>query len=205
VELKLIGEKGAAGTIEAPDAVFGRRYNEALVHQLVVAYQANARLGTRMQKDRGDVRHSTKKPWRQKGTGRARAGMTSSPLWRGGGKIFPNTPDENFSQKVNRRMFRAGMAAILSQLAREDRLRVVEELKLDAPKTKALAQKMKAMGVGGALVITEEPDRNLTLSSRNLATVRVIAARQANPEVLVRYPTVLLTKSAVARLGEMYK
>ena len=205
MELKLIGEKGAAGTIEAPDAVFGRRYNEALVHQLVVAYQANARLGTRMQKDRGDVRHSTKKPWRQKGTGRARAGMTSSPLWRGGGKIFPNTPDENFSQKVNRRMFRAGMAAILSQLAREDRLRVVEELKLDAPKTKALAQKMKAMGVGGALVITEEPDRNLTLSSRNLATVRVIAARQANPEVLVRYPTVLLTKSAVARLGEMYK
>ena len=205
MELKLIGEKGAAGTVQAPDAVFGRRYNEALVHQLVVAYQANARLGTRMQKDRGDVRHSTKKPWRQKGTGRARAGMTSSPLWRGGGKIFPNTPDENFSQKVNRRMFRAGMAAILSQLAREDRLRVVEELKLDAPKTKALAQKMKAMGVGEALVITEEPDHNLTLSSRNLATIQVIAARQANPEVLVRYPTVLLTKSAVVRLGEMYK
>ena len=110
----------------------------------MVAYQANARLGTRKQKDRGEVNHSTKKPWRQKGTGRARAGMTSSPLWRGGGKIFPNRPDENFSQKVNRKMYRAGMASILSQLAREDRIRVVDEFTLDAPKTKLLAQKVKA-------------------------------------------------------------
>jgi large subunit ribosomal protein L4 len=209
MELKLIndrgGDKGTAGTVAAKDEIFGRDFNEALVHQLVVAYAANARLGTRKQKDRGDVRHSTKKPWRQKGTGRARAGMTSSPLWRGGGKIFPNTPDENFSQKVNRKMYRAGMASILSQLAREDRIRVVDEFKVEHPKTKLLAQKVKSMGFDEVLVITDEVDSNLTLSSRNLPNVEIIAAQQTNPVALVRYPTVLLTKRAVAKLEEMFK
>jgi len=205
MELKLINDKGAAGTVAAKDEIFGRDFNEALIHQLVVAYEANARLGTRKQKDRGEVRHSTKKPWRQKGTGRARAGMTSSPLWRGGGKIFPNTPEENFSQKVNRRMYRAGMASILSQLAREDRIRVVDEFKLEHPKTKLLAQKVKAMGFDEVLVITDEMDSNLSLSSRNLHNVEVIAVQQANPVALVRYPNVLLTKKAVARLEEMFK
>ena len=205
MELKLINDKGAAGTIAAKDEIFARDFNEALIHQLVVAYEANARLGTRKQKDRGEVRHSTKKPWRQKGTGRARAGMTSSPLWRGGGKIFPNTPDENFSQKVNRRMYRAGMASILSQLAREDRIRVVDEFKIEHPKTKLLAQKVKSMGFDEVLVITDEMDNNLTLSSRNLHHVRVIAAQHANPVALVRYPTILLTKKAVAKLEEMFK
>ena len=205
MELKLINDKGAAGTVAAKDEIFARDFNEALIHQLVVAYEANARLGTRKQKDRGEVRHSTKKPWRQKGTGRARAGMTSSPLWRGGGKIFPNTPEENFSQKVNRRMYRAGMASILSQLAREDRIRVVDEFKLEHPKTKLLAQKVKAMGFDEVLVITDEMDSNLTLSSRNLHNVEVIAVRQANPVALVRYPNVLLTKKAVARFEEMFK
>ena len=189
----------------AKDEIFARDFNEALIHQLVVAYEANARLGTRKQKDRGEVRHSTKKPWRQKGTGRARAGMTSSPLWRGGGKIFPNTPDENFSQKVNRKMYRAGMASILSQLAREDRIRVVDEFKVEQPKTKLLAQKVKSMGFDEVLVITDEVDNNLTLSSRNLHNVQVIAAQQANPVALVRYPNVLLTKKAVAKLEEMFK
>jgi large subunit ribosomal protein L4 len=205
MELKLINDKGAAGTVAAKDEIFGRDFNEALVHQLVVAYAANARLGTRKQKDRGEVRHSTKKPWRQKGTGRARAGMTSSPLWRGGGKIFPNTPDENFSQKVNRRMYRAGMASILSQLAREDRIRVVDEFKVAQPKTKLLAQKVKSMGFDEVLVITDEMDSNLSLSSRNLHNVEVIAAQQANPMALVRYPNLLLTKKAVAKLEEMFK
>jgi large subunit ribosomal protein L4 len=205
MELKLINDKGAAGTVAAKDEIFARDFNEALIHQLVVAYEANARLGTRKQKDRGEVRHSTKKPWRQKGTGRARAGMTSSPLWRGGGKVFPNTPDENFSQKVNRRMYRAGMASILSQLAREDRIRVVDEFKVEHPKTKLLAQKVKSMGFDEVLVITDEVDNNLTLSSRNLHNVRVISAQQANPVALVRYPTVLLTKKAVAKLEEMFK
>src|SRR5919198_2961335 len=152
MELKMVGNNG---TVSAQDAIFGREFNQSLVHQLVVAYQANARLGTRAQKDRGAVNHSTKKPWRQKGTGRARAGMTSSPLWRGGGKIFPNSPDENFSHKVNRKMYRAGLCSILSQLAREDRIRVVEEFTVDAPKTKALVQKVKAMGFENeVLVIT---------------------------------------------------
>jgi large subunit ribosomal protein L4 len=205
MDLKLINDKGATGTMPAKDEIFGRDFNEALVHQLVVAYAANARLATSKQKDRGEVRHSTKKPWRQKGTGRARAGMTSSPLWRGGGKIFPNTAQENYAQKVNRKMYRAGMASILSQLAREDRIRVVDEFKVPQPKTKLLAQKVKSMGLSEVLVITDEIDSNLKLSSRNLPNVEVIAARQANPVALVRYPTVLLTRGALARLEEMFK
>ena len=202
MELKLIGDNS---TLQAKDEVFARDFNEALVHQLVVAFQANARIGSRAQKDRGAVNHSTKKPWRQKGTGRARAGMTSSPLWRGGGKIFPNSPDENFSHKLNRKMYRAGMAAILSQLAREDRIRVVEEFKVEGPKTKLLAQKVKAMGFDEVLLITDEVDQNLLLSSRNLANVQVMTVRNASPVALVRSPRVLLTKSAVARLEELLK
>jgi large subunit ribosomal protein L4 len=206
MELKIVGAEGKnGGTLNATDAIFGREFNESLVHQLVVAYQANARRGTRAQKDRGAVSHSTKKPWRQKGTGRARAGMTSSPLWRGGGKIFPNSPDENFSQKVNRRMYRAGLCSILSQLAREDRLRVVDEFRVDQPKTKLLAQKVKSMGFEQVLVLTDEVDENLMLSSRNLPNVQVLAVRHANPVALVHSDKVLLTKAAVAKLEEMLK
>jgi large subunit ribosomal protein L4 len=202
MELKMVGNGGA---VQAKDDVFARDFNQALVHQLVIAFQANARIGSRAQKDRGEVNHSTKKPWRQKGTGRARAGMTSSPLWRGGGKIFPNRPDENFSHKLNRKMYRAGMASILSQLAREDRIRVVEEFKVDQPKTKTLAQKVKAMGFDEVLVLTDEIDRNLQLSARNLANVQVMSVRNANPVALVRSPQVLLTRGAVARLEELLK
>jgi large subunit ribosomal protein L4 len=207
MELKMIGKEGGKGdaAVQVKDEVFARDFNEALVHQLVVAYQANARIGSRAQKDRGEVNHSTKKPWRQKGTGRARAGMTSSPLWRGGGKIFPNRTDENFSHKVNRKMYRAGLASILSQLAREDRIRVVDEFKVDAPKTKLLAQKVKAMGFDEVLVLTEEVDQNLLLSSRNLENVQVMSVRNANPVALVRSTKVLLTKGAVARLEELLK
>jgi large subunit ribosomal protein L4 len=201
MELKMVG----SGTVQAPDAVFARDFNESLVHQLVVAFQANARIGSRAQKDRGAVSHSTKTPWRQKGTGRARAGMTSSPLWRGGGKIFPNSPKENFSHKVNRKMYRAGMSSILSQLAREDRLRVVDQFTVDAPKTKLLAQKVKSMGFEDVLVITDELDENLMLSARNLRNVLVMSARNANPVALVRFSNVVLTKSAVARLEELLK
>ena len=206
MELKVLNDQGqSAGTVAAVDTVFGRDFNEPLVHQVVVAYQANARVGSRAQKDRGAVRHSTKKPWRQKGTGRARAGMTSSPLWRGGGKIFPNSPDENFSHKVNRKMYRAGMAAILSQLAREDRLRVVDSFTVDAPKTKLLAQKVKSMGFEELLVITDQMDENLMLSARNLRNVFVMPAGNANPVALVRFPNVVITKGAVARLEELLK
>ena len=205
MELKMINDKGAAGTFDAPDALFARDFNQDLVHQIVVAFQANARIGSRAQKDRSAVRHSTKKPWRQKGTGRARAGMTSSPLWRGGGKIFPNSPDENFSQKVNRKMYRAGMASILSQLAREDRIRVVDSFKMEQPKTKLLAQKVKSMGFDEVLLITDEIDENLLLSSRNLRNIEVMAAKNANPVALVHFTNVLLTRGAVAKLEELLK
>jgi large subunit ribosomal protein L4 len=205
MELKMMNDKGGAGTFKASDEVFARDFNQALVHQIVVAFQANARIGSRAQKDRGAVSHSTKKPWRQKGTGRARAGMTSSPLWRGGGKIFPNSPDENFSHKVNRKMYRAGIASILSQLAREDRIRVVEKFSVDQPKTKLLAQKVKSMGLEGVLVITDAVDENLMLSSRNLANVEVLDVKHANPVSLVRHAHVVLTKGAIAKLEEMLK
>ena len=204
MELKLLNESGQqAAMLQASDALFGRDYNEALVHQVVVAYQANARAGNRAQKDRSAVRHSTKKPWRQKGTGRARAGMTSSPLWRGGGRIFPNSPDENFGHKVNRKMYRAGIAAILSQLARENRLAVVENFSVEAPKTKLLAQKIKSMGFASLLVITDELDENLYLSSRNLPNVLVLEVHEADPLSLIRFKNVVLTKSAVAKMEEM--
>jgi large subunit ribosomal protein L4 len=203
MELKVINDKGEVlAPVAASEALFGRAFNEALVHQIVVAYHANGRAGTRAQKDRGEVKHTTKKPWRQKGTGRARAGMTSSPLWRGGGKIFPNSPDENFSQKVNRKMYRAGMASILSQLVREERLAVVDALTVEQPKTKLLTQKLKAMGLTEVLIITDQPDENLYLSSRNLPNVLVLEARHADPVSLVRFPKVLLTRGAVKHLEE---
>jgi large subunit ribosomal protein L4 len=210
MQLELLNEQGqATAKVEAPDTVFARDYNEALVHQIVVAFQANARQGTRAQLDRGEVKHSTKKPFRQKGTGRARAGMTSSPLWRGGGRIFPNRPDENFSHKVNKKMYRAGMASILSQLARDGRLAVVEALTIDAPKTKLLASKFKAMGLGtdnknSVMVISDNIDDNLALASRNLANVLVVEPRYADPLSLVFFKKVLVTKGAIEQLKEMF-
>ncbi len=205
MQLELLNDQGqATSKFEAPETVFGREYNEDLVHQIVVAYQANARQGTRAQKDREQVKHSTKKPFKQKGTGRARAGMTSSPLWRGGGRIFPNMPNENFTQKINKKMYRAGMAAILSQLVREGRLAVVESLKVESPKTKALAAKFKAMNLDSVLVIADEVDENLYLASRNLMNVLVVEPRYADPLSLVHYRKVLVTKAAMDQLKEMF-
>ena len=203
MELKVINDKGEKqASVAASETLFGRDYNEALVHQVVIAYQANGRQGTRKQKTRAEVRHSTKKPWRQKGTGRARAGMTSSPLWRGGGRTFPNKPDENFTQKLNRKMYRAGMASILSQLVREERLVVVDAFTLDGPKTKSLAQKLKNMKLDDVLIITDSLDDNLYLSSRNLANVQVLEARHADPVSLVHATQVLITRGAVKHLEE---
>ena len=204
MELKLLNDQGqAASNVAAPDTIFGRDYNEALIHQVVVAYQANARSGNRKQKDREEVHHTTKKPWRQKGTGRARAGMSSSPLWRGGGRIFPNSPDENFSHKVNKKMYRAGVCSILSQLAREGRLSIVENFSVDAPKTKLLSEKLKVMGLDSVLVITDALDENLLLASRNLPNVLVVEPRQADPVSLVFYKKVLITKQALAQIEEL--
>jgi large subunit ribosomal protein L4 len=206
MELKVINEQGQeAAKLQASDVLFGREFNEALVHQIVVAYQANARSGNRQQKDRSEVRHTTTKPWRQKGTGRARSGSNGSPLWRGGGRIFPNSPEENFTQKINRKMFRAGMAAILSELARQERLVVVDDFAVDTPKTKVFAQKLTGMGLDGSiLVVTDQLTENLYLSSRNLPNVLVLEAQEADPVSLVRFGKVLVTKSAVAKFEEMW-
>jgi len=204
MELKLLNDQGqSSATVTAPDTVFGREYNEALIHQIVVAYQANARSGNRAQKDREQVKHTTKKPWRQKGTGRARAGMSSSPLWRGGGRIFPNSPDENFSQKVNKKMHRAGIRSILSQLAREDRISIVDGFTLAEPKTKLAADKLKAMGLESVLIITDSVDENLYLATRNLPHVAVVETRYADPLSLIHYKNVLITKNAIAQFEEL--
>jgi large subunit ribosomal protein L4 len=205
MQVELLNDQGLASSkVDVPDTVFGREYNESLVHQVVVAFQANARQGTRAQKDREQVHHSTKKPFKQKGTGRARAGMTSSPLWRGGGRIFPNMPDENFTQKINKKMYRAGMASIFSQLAREGRLAVVDSLTVDSPKTKVLADKFKAMNLKSVLVIADEVDENLYLASRNLANILIVEPRYADPVSLVHYKKILVTKAAMDKLKEMF-
>ncbi|MDO4696553.1 MAG: 50S ribosomal protein L4 [Neisseria sp.] len=205
MELKVINAQGqVAGSVQASDALFAREYNEALVHQLVTAFLANARSGNRAQLTRAEVKHSTKKPWRQKGTGRARSGMTSSPLWRSGGRAFPNKPDENFTQKVNRKMYRAGMAAILSQLVRDERLFVVEELSVVTPKTKVFAEQVKNMGLEQVLFVTKQLDENVYLSSRNLPNVLVLEAQQIDPYSLLRYKKVVMTKEAVAQLEEQW-
>jgi large subunit ribosomal protein L4 len=204
MDIKLLADNGtSAETFSAPDTVFARDYNEALIHQVVIAYQANARSGNRQQKDRSEVRHSTKKPFKQKGTGRARAGMTSSPLWRGGGKVFPNSPEENFSQKVNKKMYRAGIRSILSQLARENRISIVDDFTLEAPKTKLAADKLRSLGLESVLIITDAVDENVYLATRNLPNVAVIETRYADPLSLIHYKNVLITKPAIAQLEEM--
>lgn len=204
MELKIINDKGkATSSVKASDELFGRDYNEPLVHQVVTAYMANARKGTRAQKARSDMKRSHRKPWRQKGTGRARAGFAGSPIWRGGAKIFPSSPSENFSHKVNRKMFRAGMASILSQLVREGRLAVVDGFTVDAPKTKLLDQKVKGMGMNSVLIITEAPDENLYLSSRNLPNVNVVQPGQADPVSLLQFDSTIITKGAVSKIEEI--
>lgn len=204
MELTLINDSGqSAGKVEAADVIFNRDFNEPLVHQVVVAYQANARSANRAQKDRSEVNKSTRKPWRQKGTGRARVGRASSPLWRGGGKIFPNSPEENYSHKLNKKMYRAGVRSILSQLAREDRLVVVESFSVEAPKTKLVADKLKQMGMDSVLLITEAFDETLYLASRNLQSIAVIEPEAADPLSLIYFDKVVITRAALGRFEEM--
>lgn len=205
MELNVLNEQGQeSAKLAASDTVFGREYNEALVHQLVVAYQANARQGTRAQLNRRDVHHTTKKPWRQKGTRRARSGMSSSPLWRGGGRTFPNTPDENFTQKINKKAYRAAMQTIFSKLAADGRLVVIDSISAETPKTKDFAAKLKALGaVEHVMVITAEVSDNLYLASRNLKNVLVVEPRYADPLSLIYYKKIVVTKDAVAKIEEM--
>ena len=203
MELKILnGSNEAAGSIQVSDALFARDYNESFIHQLVVSFMANARSGTRAQKARGDLTRSGRKPWKQKGTGRARAGSASSPIWRGGGKAFPSSPDENFSQKINRKMYLAGISSIWSQLVREDRLIVIDSFAVDAPKTKLLSAKMKELGLASALIVTNDPDENLYLAARNLHYVDVLTPGQADPVSLLHFEKVVITKDAIAHLEE---
>lgn len=204
MELKLINEANdKVSTINASDVLFSREYNESLVHQLVKSYLANGRSASRAQKDRSEVQKSTKKPWKQKGTGRARAGTAASPLWRGGGQIFPNRADESFAHKVNRKMYRAGMCTILSQLVRDDRLVAIETMTVDEPKTKALSDRLKKLGMSNVMIITGEMDSNFHLSSRNIPNVKVVEAHSADPVNLLRFDKILLTKSGIEKFEEL--
>ena len=208
MELNVINNQGQqAQKLNVNDELFARAYNEALVHQVVVAYQANARFATRKQKTRAEVRHTTTKPWRQKGTGRARAGSNGSPLWRGGGRIFPNTPNENFTQKVNRKMYRSAISVMLSELIRQQRVVVIdnfEENFFDSPKTKSFIEKFKAMNLSteNTLVITDNLTENLYLSSRNLPTLLVLEAQEINPMVLIKFDKLVVTRQALSQIEE---
>ena len=207
MEFKILDNQGKVSkkTLTASDAIFGEDFNEALIHKLVVSYMSNARSGTRSQKTRAEVKHSTRKPYRQKGTGNARAGMTSSPVWRGGGRAFPNRTDENFVKKINKKAYRVGMKSILSELVRQDRLSIVEEFKVQAPKTKDFVAKMKSLGVTDrVLILVDSFDENLYLASRNLPHILVIEARFADPVSLVHFPKVIATSGSVKQLEEMF-
>jgi len=189
--------------VEISEKTFGVEFNEPLVHQVVVAYRNNGRAGTRKQKTRTEVRGGGRKPWNQKGTGQARAGSIRSPLWRGGGKTFPSSPDENFTNKVNRKMHRAALRAILSELVRQNRLVAVESFTLDAPKTQALIEKLAYFSTADALIVTDTLDRNLGLSARNLHRVDVCDVSGVDPVTLVRHEKVIMTVPALKRFEEM--
>ncbi len=204
MKLSLVNEKGAAGgEMQVSDAVFSAPFNEPLVHQVVVAYQANGRQGTRKQKTRSEVRGGGRKPWKQKGSGRARAGTIRSPLWRGGGRTFPASPDENFTQKVNRKMHQGALRAILSELARQGRLIAVNEFKVAEPKTGALAGRLEALGAMNVLIVSDAADHNLSLAARNLPHVDVCTVASADPVSLVGFEKVIMTQAAIKRFEEL--
>jgi len=207
MEFKILDKSGkdSKKTHKASDEIFGSEFNESLIHQLVTSYMSNGRSVTRAQKTRGEVKHSTRKPFRQKGTGNARAGMTSSPIWRGGGRAFPNRPDENYTQKINKKAYRVAMKSILSELVRQERLSIIEEFKVDSPKTKQFVEKIKTLGITeNVLVLIDSFDENLYLSSRNLINVLVVEAKYADPVSLVHFSKVIATTAAVKQLEEMF-
>ena len=203
MELKLISNKNQIEKIAVSDVLFNKEYNEALVHQVITSYLSNARSGTRAQKGRSDVAKSTRKPWRQKGTGRARAGMASSPIWRGGGKIFPNMPDENFRKKLNKKMYRGGICTILSQLIRDERLLVIDTFDIDTHKTKVLIEKLKEIELNEVLIVTNELSNNLYLSARNLPKVPVLEAKNMDPVSLLKFSKILITISGLKKIEEL--
>jgi large subunit ribosomal protein L4 len=204
MKLNVLNDSGKAGAeIQLSDAVFGAKFNEPLVHQVVVAYQANGRQGTRKQKTRTEVRGGGRKPWKQKGTGQARAGTIRSPIWRGGGKVFPSDMNENFEQKVNRKMHRGAMRSILSELARQNRLVAVSDFSVDQPKTKSLVAKLDKFGANDVLIVSDTLNDNLWLAARNLPNVAVCTAASADPVSLIGYEKVIVTQGALKRFEEI--
>jgi len=203
VQVKVVSASGgdAGRSVELPDHCFGQEFNEPLVHQVVVAYQAGARRGTRAQKNRAAVSGGGDKPWRQKGTGRARAGTIRSPLWRGGGKVFPAST-RDFSQKVNRKMYRGAIRSILSELVRQDRLIVVDEFDVAEPRTKLLVERLEQLGATKAVIVLEEPSDNLLLAARNLAAVEIRDAEDIDPVALIGHEKVIATVDALNRISE---
>lgn len=202
MELNIATPTGTGGTVQVSDAAFGREFNQDLVHQMVTAYLAGARQGTRAQKTRSDVSGGGKKPFRQKGTGRARAGTIRSPIWRGGGTTFAARPQDH-SQKLNKKMYRAGMQSIVSELARQERLVVVESFDLEAPKTRGLIAKLAELGLKEALIVTEDVSENLYLASRNLYKVDVRDAAGVDPVSLINFDKVVVTVAALKKLEEI--
>jgi len=202
INLSVTGKKKAS-SVELSDTAFGREFNEALVHQVVVAYMAGARAGTRAQKTRSDVSGGGAKPWRQKGTGRARAGTIRSPLWRSGGQTFAARPQDH-SQKVNRKMYRGAMQCILSELVRQERLHIVESFEIEVPKTKGLVAKLAEYGLTEALIVTDNVDENLYLSARNLHKVDVRDIQACDPVSLIAFDKVIMTVAAVKKLEELW-
>ncbi|MCW8932415.1 MAG: 50S ribosomal protein L4 [Gammaproteobacteria bacterium] len=206
MELNLTTASGNASkkTVEVSEETFNKDFNEALIHQVVTAYMAGARSGTKAQKNRSAVSGGGAKPWRQKGTGRARSGTIRSPIWRSGGTTFAAS-NRDFSQKVNRKMYRSAMTSIVSELIRNDRLVVLADLKMEGPKTKELADQLKALGCENALIVTQDFDQNVYLSSRNLINIEYTDAQHINPVSLVRYEKVIMTADAVKKVEEMLK
>lgn len=200
VKISCRSESGQVTSIDVSDSVFDRAYNESLVHQLVTSYLANARSATRAQKGRSEVAGSTRKQWRQKGTGRARTGAASNPLWSGGGKIFPNKPTENFSKKINRKMYRAGMCTIFSQLLRNSKLIAVSEFQIESKKTKDFLQKLRNFQLENVIIITDEVGENLYLASRNVPNIKVIDVDLMDPISLLSYENVVITREAVDKI-----
>ena len=205
MDLRLINEqKQDVGTISVSDSLFNREYNEALVHQIVTSYLSNTRLATSAQKDRSSVAKSNRKPWKQKGTGRARAGRASSPIWRGGGKTFPNSALENYKKKINKKMYRAGMSTILSKLVRDDRLTIIDNFTVDSHKTKQLNEKLRELGFERLLLITDELKDNLYLSARNIPGLMVLEAANTDPVSLLKYDKTLVTASSIKKFEELF-
>ncbi len=202
MELRLISEsnEGNGSSISVSDSLFNRDYNEALVHQVITTYLSNARKANSAQKGRSDIAKSNHKPWRQKGTGRARAGRASSPIWRGGGKTFPNTTEENYTKKLNKKMYRAGMSVILSQLVRDDRLVAINEFQIDTPRTKEMSSKLTGMDLKDVLIVTHDLNDNLYLSSRNIPFVSIIDVKNVDPVSLLRFEKTIVTTEGIKKL-----